>query len=220
MHFSNAYSVALASRDVSYRSALNLSGLTFPDGKPIAWAMRSRLFGGTKTAGQIRDPSFFTRAIDQGRAQHIRHFFFGSSPSTLVAMAHAFEHEFPGVQIAGTYSPAISADPQVLASQLPASVDRTTVDVVWVALGTPKQDFVANEIAARTGLVVLAVGAAFDFASGSVQEAPAALQRAGLEWAYRFSKEPRRMWRRYLLGNLLFLRALLLNRLGRSGSKS
>jgi N-acetylglucosaminyldiphosphoundecaprenol N-acetyl-beta-D-mannosaminyltransferase len=88
-------------------------------------------------------------------------------------------------------------------------------DIVWIGLGTPKQDFEAARLARATGRCCIGVGAAFDFAAGAKREAPAALRRFGLEWAFRLATEPGRLWRRYVLGNPRFL--LLLFRAWRRG---
>jgi N-acetylglucosaminyldiphosphoundecaprenol N-acetyl-beta-D-mannosaminyltransferase len=217
IHFSNAYSVAIAARDPQYRATLNSFGLTFPDGKPIVWSMRSRFFGKASRARQIRGHNFFTTTLDKGRTHGLRHYFFGSSADTLAALSHELGNRFSGAQLVGSHAPEFSEDPAELANQLPISVSRENVDLLWIALGTPKQDHVANAIAARTGLVVLAVGAAFDFSAGLVKEAPVSVQRMGLEWAYRLWREPRRLWRRYLVGNIGFLVALITRRGSRNG---
>jgi N-acetylglucosaminyldiphosphoundecaprenol N-acetyl-beta-D-mannosaminyltransferase len=81
-------------------------------------------------------------------------------------------------------------------------------DIVWVGLGTPKQDIEAERIATATNTTTVAIGAAFDFAAGTLREAPSWLSRAGLEWLFRLAMEPRRLWRRYLIGNLVFIYAV------------
>jgi N-acetylglucosaminyldiphosphoundecaprenol N-acetyl-beta-D-mannosaminyltransferase len=212
VHFSNAYCVALASVNHEYRDALNHHGLTFPDGTPVAWAMQSPFFGRHPDAEQIRGPGFFLSALAESERRGLRNYFFGASSDTIDKLTHRLKTMYPELIIVGACSPHFSDDISSLAQQLPADVNSSTVDLIWVALGTPKQDYVANALAQSTGATVLAVGAAFDFAAGTVDEAPQVLHGSGFEWLYRLCKEPRRLWRRYLFGNLLFMRAVFRHR--------
>src|SRR4051794_3671998 len=208
VHFSNAYCVALASVNHEYRDALNHHGLTFPDGKPVAWAMQSPLLGHHPDAEQIRGPGFFLSALKESERRGLRNYFFGASTETIDKLMQRLQTMYPELIIVGASSPHFSDDISSLAQQLPADVNSSTVDLIWVALGTPKQDYVANALAQSTGATVLAVGAAFDFAAGTVEEAPQVLHGSGFEWLYRLYKETPRLWRRYLIGNLLFMRAV------------
>jgi N-acetylglucosaminyldiphosphoundecaprenol N-acetyl-beta-D-mannosaminyltransferase len=163
-------------------------------------------------ARQIRGADFFQLAMSQCAPLGTRHYFYGATPQTLEALEEAIGHTHPSANAVGYFSPSMTSDVGSLVEQLPADVGAATVDLLWIAFGTPKQDFVADALAQKTGLTVLAVGAAFDFAAGTVKEAPNLLRGSGFEWAYRLFQEPRRLWRRYLFGNLTFVRAILAHR--------
>nr|WP_235387251.1 WecB/TagA/CpsF family glycosyltransferase [Rhodococcus sp. B7740] len=165
--------------------------------------LRSRNSG----AGRVRGPSLFVETLRQTEGTAVRHFFLGTTDETLRRLTDAIETNYPGAQIAGSYSPPFApVSPEITAS-CTAEVRKTNATIVWVALGTPKQDFLAQALAEKVGLPCIAVGAAFDFVAGTTKEAPTWIQNSGLEWLYRFASEPKRLWRRYLIGNIQFLRS-------------
>ncbi|WAM16832.1 WecB/TagA/CpsF family glycosyltransferase [Rhodococcus sp. JS3073] len=209
VRLSNAYCVALAFEDRSYGGLLNGPGLNFPDGTPVVWFMRKRA-SATQSPGRVRGPSLFKETINAGREHNVAHFFLGTTPATLESLTAAMKREFNGVNIAGTYSPPFGPIDDDFYNECVARIEETDSQIIWVALGTPKQDFVAEELAKRIKRPCVAVGAAFDFAAGTAREAPKWVQDSGIEWLYRLATEPKRLWRRYLFGNVLFLRAALL----------
>lgn len=205
VHLLNAYSVALAERDEKFRGCVISANCNLPDGKPLSVLTslsRERL-------GQVRGPSFFEKVMDEGRALDLRHYLLGSTPDTLAALKTSLEARYSGVNIVGTMSPPFGP---VSAAEL-AEQDRiialSNPHVVWVGLGTPKQDFEVQRLARENGFVAVAVGAAFDFSAGTKREAPSWIQKVGAEWLYRFGTEPRRLWKRYLVGNFLFIWAVI-----------
>lgn len=209
IHLANAYTVALADRDEAYRRLLN-EGIVFVDGKPITWF--SRLFRQQPRLEQVRGPQLFLDVLDAGRSCGVRHFLLGSTDEVLDEMRRHLAERFDGVQIVGTFSPPFRrlADDE-LADQ-DARIRESAADIVWVGLGTPKQDVEANRLAVSTALLTVAVGAAFDFAAGTLRVAPRWMQSAGLEWLFRLASEPKRLWRRYLFGNVRFVRTVIWRR--------
>jgi N-acetylglucosaminyldiphosphoundecaprenol N-acetyl-beta-D-mannosaminyltransferase len=119
------------------------------------------------------------------------------------------ESRFPGVQLVGAYSPPYRPLAKAERLALEGNIRDSRPDIVWIGLGTPKQDVEAMTLAASAPAVFIAVGAAFDFLAGTKKEAPDWLKGSGLEWCYRLLSEPRRLWRRYTLGNLRFLEVAL-----------
>ncbi len=206
VRLANAFCVTTAAHRPDYLRLLRAGGVNFPDGAPVAWAMRR---AGALAAGRVRGPSFFTETLSRSQDTGIRHYFFGTDESVLEELIAQVRTLYPGAVVVGSSAPDVQEDPTALAAQLPASVTRDSVDIVWVGLGTPKQDFVADAIAAERGVITAGVGAAFDFVAGSVREAPRFMQNSGLEWLFRLMSEPRRLWRRYLIGNVQFLRVVL-----------
>lgn len=212
IHLVNAYSVALADSDFRYREVLK-RGVKFPDGKPLGWVSRARR--DRPCLRQVRGPSLFPRVVDRGRSLGVKHFLLGSTPSNLEALERNLRSSYPGAEIVGSYSPPfrppttsdLAAQDEVILS--------SGAQVVWVGLGTPKQDFEVARLASSLPVVAVAVGAAFDFLADPATEAHPIWGRLGLEWLYRLSSEPRRLWKRYLWGNPRFLWAAV--RKGRRG---
>ena len=209
IRLSNAYCVALASQDVEYQALLNGPGLNFPDGTPVVWFMKKNAPGAGDIPGRVRGPSLFVETLDAGRKENVGHFFLGTTPETLENLEAAAGDKFPGIRISGRFSPPFAPLDEDFYRECAARIAATDAQLIWVALGTPKQDFVAAELAKRVGRPCAAVGAAFDFVAGTTKEAPVWMQNSGTEWLYRFATEPRRLWRRYLFGNVQFLRSAM-----------
>ncbi|RZL74972.1 MAG: glycosyltransferase [Rhodococcus sp. (in: high G+C Gram-positive bacteria)] len=206
IRLANAYCVALASKDRKYRDLMNSSGINFPDGTPVVWFMRMDRSLSSQP-GRVRGPSLFNEILDKGRNEGVRHFFLGTTNETLEILASKLTTRYPGLEISGTYAPPFGQLDGKFLADCQNQVSQTEANVVWVALGTPKQDFAAAKLAPILGMPTIGIGAAFDFAAGTTREAPAIVQRVGLEWAFRLLSEPKRLWRRYLFGNLIFIRA-------------
>jgi N-acetylglucosaminyldiphosphoundecaprenol N-acetyl-beta-D-mannosaminyltransferase len=211
VRLANAFCVATADADKDYRAVLAESGVNFPDGTPVVWFMRIRRRRGARisSASRVRGPSFFSRSLEKSETSENAHFFLGSTHSTLEMLVSRVHAKHPDLQIAGYYSPPFAAVDDAFIEDCAAMVRKAgPVSVVWIGLGSPKQDYVSTRLAAALGVPCVGVGAAFDYSALTVKEAPAWVQNSGLEWLFRFAAEPRRLWRRYLLGNLRFLVAV------------
>lgn len=199
--FCNVHSVMSARRDDALRRALTAADVTTPDGVPLVWYLR---LGGATAQTRVYGPDLMEAALARGGGW--RHYFYGGSPEALVRLEAAVADRFPDAIIAGTQSPPfrpLGAEEEQAAL---AAIRAAQPDLVWVGLGMPKQELWMHRIADDLpGTALLGVGAAFDFLSGTVAQAPDWLQERGLEWAYRLVREPRRLWRRYLVNNPLFL---------------
>lgn len=202
VHLANAYTVSLSDRDEKYLEVLT-SGVVFPDGKPIAWF--SRLYRQHPALEQVRGPQLFLDVLKFGREYSARHFFLGSTPKTIELMRTRLVRNYPGLEIVGGYSPPFRSMTDAEVSQQDALILSHEPDIVWVGLGTPKQDYEAQRIATELGITAVAVGAAFDFSAGTLKVAPKWMQNIGIEWLFRLLAEPRRLWRRYLFGNARFI---------------
>lgn len=200
VHLCNAYTLSLVNSDPRLRSGLEQADLNLPDGAPVAWL--GRRLG---TAGPVRGPALVGDVARSGSEYGLRHYLYGGAPGTAEAMAGRLRRHAPGVRVVGWESPPYR---EVTDSDLDAVAQRVqavNAQVVWVGLGTPRQDYVVPLLARRAGVTVVPVGAAFDFWAGSVRQAPRFLHGTGLEWVYRLGVEPRRLWRRYLFGNPRFV---------------
>jgi N-acetylglucosaminyldiphosphoundecaprenol N-acetyl-beta-D-mannosaminyltransferase len=213
VHFANAYNVALASKDDGYATLINSGNLVCSDGTPVVWAGRWLHDQKVGEWDRVYGPDVFEGVLAAGGDIH--HYLLGGSEETLVALRARIERQWPLAHIVGAESPPYRA---ATASEL-AARDQRILDsgatLVWVGLGTPKQDFEVRRLADSIPVTALAVGAAFNFLAGSVKQAPAWMQRSGLEWVYRFSKEPKRLAGRYLWGNPVFLREVARQQLTR-----
>ena len=210
VHLVNAYTVALADKDGEYRKVLSEDALNFPDGKPLSWI--SKLRRDSPHLHQVRGPQFFLDVMNVGRQFELKHYLLGSTTEVLERIRENLESSYPGVNIVGAESPPFRP---LSAEEIEAQDGRVTesgASIVWVGLGTPKQDRESARIAAALPITAIAVGAAFDFAAGTLREAPAWMRACGLEWLFRLSREPRRLWRRYLFGNARFVRSVVLAR--------
>ena len=190
-------------RDPLVRNVHNRSGLTAPDGMPLVWAGRA---AGARHMDRVYGPDLMLAACERAAARGYSSFFYGGRPGVAERLAARLVGAFPGLKVAGTYAPPfreLSAREDENVVQL---ISATQPDLVWVGLGTPKQELWMAAHAQRIDAAVLiGVGAAFDIHAGLTRQAPHWIQRSGLEWAFRLAQEPRRLWRRYLYNNPRFL---------------
>jgi N-acetylglucosaminyldiphosphoundecaprenol N-acetyl-beta-D-mannosaminyltransferase len=204
VHLVNAYSLVCAHNNPDVAGALAGSvDVNFMDGMPLVWLARA--LGAGPHVSRVYGPDLMLDVLDRGRAHGLRHYLYGGTPDTLALLAERLGQRFPGVQIVGAEAPPFRAlaDDEVAAAQ--ARIRAAAPHVVWVGLGTPKQDLVCTDWASACDAVMIGVGAAFDFHAGVKAQAPRWLRRIGLEWLFRLCAEPRRLARRYLLGNAHFL---------------
>lgn len=199
-HLCNAFTLSLVDSDAELRAALLRADLNLPDGTPVAWLLRPR-----GARGPVRGPSLVTQVARSGAAVGLRHYFWGGQPGVAEAVAQRLETTVRGLQVAGFASPPFGNPSDNDLAELAARVRATGAHIVWVGLGTPRQDYVVPRLAPLVDCPVVPVGAAFDFLAGTVAEAPGWLHNTGLEWTYRLAKEPRRLWRRYVFGNPRFV---------------
>lgn len=199
----NVHSVMESYRDPALREVMNGSGLTTPDGMPLVWLLKR---AGHRSATRVYGPDLMLDVCGASVAAKHRHFFLGGAPGVAETMADRLGARFPGLEVAGMLSPPYRRLTVEEDEALVRTVNEANADIVWVGLGAPKQELWMAEHRDRLDAAVLVgVGAAFDFHAGAVRQAPAYLQRAGLEWAYRLLKEPRRLWYRYLVYNPWFV---------------
>ncbi len=190
---SNTHSVVEAGDDPSFRDVLNRADLNTPDGVPIGWAMRHQGLSATRVYG----PDLTLHVLRAAAAAGVPVAFYGSSPDTLDALAARLPGLAPGLDLRAMISPPFraltDAETDAYADEITASGAR----ILFVGLGCPRQERWMDAHRGRLPVVMLGVGAAFDFHAGRVRQAPPLVQRAGMEWAFRLAMEPRRLWRRY-----------------------
>lgn len=198
----NAHSVVTAGRDARFRAAIEGADMATPDGAPVAWMMR-RL--GQRAQPRVNGPDLMWRycALAAERSESI--YLYGSTPETLHALMQRLHRAFPALQIAGWRSPPFRPPTAQEDADDVAAINASGAGVVWVSLGCPKQELWMAAHAGRVQAVMVGVGAAFDFHAGTIARAPDWMRRYGLEWLHRLASEPRRLWKRYLVTNTLFI---------------
>ncbi len=203
-----AHGLALAQSDRALKAAYAHAWLTTPDGMPLVWL-------GPAGTERVYGPDLLLAVCDTGRAVGLRHYFYGGAPGVADTLREKLTARFPGLDVVGTSSPPYRAPTDEELSTFRAEIARVRPDVIWVGLGTPKQEkFMAAHAATLDAAVLIGVGAAFDFHSGRVRQAPRWLQRSGFEWLFRLCTEPRRLAARYLITNPLFIFHVLAQRTG------
>lgn len=204
-------SSVLSARDDPRVAEAMAAAVVNPDGMPLVWLGRRT----HPHVERVYGPDFMLHLFER-TGPRFSHFFYGGAPSVADEMVQRLRERFPELRVAGTHSPPMGLDPADPPEEDLALLNRSGADVVWIGLGHPKQDLFMHLNRERIDAPVLAaVGAAFDFHAGVAKEAPAWMKRSGLQWLHRLAKEPRRLWKRYLLGNSRFVLLLFKERLSR-----
>lgn len=207
----NAYTVSLHRKDPELQSVLRKADLVLADGMSIVWGGRSI---GAKLPERVAGPDLTQAICGEAERLGYRLFFLGSTPETLGKLKALLLARWPQLNLVGVYSPPMceklsDTDNQAIFKAL----HEANPDILFVGMSTPKQEkWISAQLSNLAVPVSIGIGAAFDFLSGEVPRAPLVLQRAGFEWLYRLYREPRRLWKRYLLGNAVFLGLILHSR--------
>lgn len=201
VHLINAYTLSLAARDADFASRLDAGDMNLIDGMPLVWLARRKGL----PAERVYGPALFAETVDRGRARGLRHYLYGSTPDVVQQLANRLRAKYPGAEVVGVHSPPFRPLRPEEVAEFVDDVAATGAHIVWVGLGTPKQDEFVHQMRRQFPVPVVAVGAAFDFLAGTKRQAPGWMQRLGLEWLFRLASEPRRLWRRYLVGNCVFV---------------
>ena len=201
IHFINAGSIYFAKENHIVKKMYLNSDCLVPDGKSLE--MVAKLSG--KHLPQIRGPWVFRELFNRGRASGVKHFLLGTTTETLEKLEAQLKTDFPGVIIVGKHSPPFGTPTTEELAFQDQLIEDASPDVIWLGVSSPKQDFEAQRLARKFSVMTLAVGAAFDFVAGTQKEAPVFFQKIGVEWFYRLLSNPKRLWKRYLFGNFVFL---------------
>ncbi len=206
------HGVMEAQHDEHFKTILNSAGLVVPDGMPLIWIGRRHGFDMRR---RVYGPELMAIFCEQTAAKGYRHFFYGGGPSVAEDLASRFVSCFSDLVVAGTYSPPFRKLTPEEDREIIQTIEGAHADIVWVGLSTPKQERWMFEHRQRLNVPVLVgVGAAFDFHTARIAQAPAWMGDHGLEWLFRLSVEPRRLWRRYLVYGPEFAALVLLELLG------
>jgi len=197
------HGVMEAQEDAVFKNILNGAFLCTPDGMPMVWAGR---LSGYNDMRRVYGPDLMLDVCAWSETSGAKHFFYGGAEGVADLLASKLKERFPKLSVVGTYTPPFRPLNAGEVVQLQTQIAATKPDVLWVGLSTPKQEkFMVEFLPKLDVTLMVGVGAAFDFHSGRVRQAPRWMQRSGLEWFYRLCSEPRRLAKRYLRNNPLFV---------------
>ncbi len=200
--------------DLEYRKIVNSAGMVTPDGMPLVWLGRWK---GHKNTDRTYGPDLLLAFCELSEAQGYKHYFYGGSVETNQLLVEKLLQKFSNLKIVGNFAPPLRQIKERESQDILEAINQAAPDVLWVGLGSPKQDYwMRDHREALNVPVMIGVGAAFDFVAGTKLHAPRWIQRSGLEWFFRLCCEPRRLWRRYLIGNATFIVLLIKEKFQRS----
>jgi len=199
----NANTLVRSVKNLEIRDSINSFSIKTPDGFPVAKALS---FLSKNKFPRVDGYKLFLQTISDGLEANTRHYFFGNNEKTTLEMIKNLKNKFPNIKISGYICPEnLSADD--LASKYKDKFIKIDADIVWVSLGFPKQELfiekIYNEINPNTNFV--GIGGVFEWVAGTKVKAPEWLANIGLEWLFRLMQDPKRLYKRYLIDNTLFI---------------
>ena len=212
------HGVMEAQRDLSLRDILNQGMMNLPDGMPMSWVGRLQGFA---DMDRVFGPDFMKEFCRLSQHRSYRHFLYGGEPGVAERLKEMLEAQFPGLQIVGTFTPPFRPLTPEEEDELLEHVHSSRPHIMWVGLSTPKQEnFMARYVDRLQVPLLVGVGAAFDYHTGRIRDCSPWIKRAGLQWLHRLLQDPRRLWRRYLRNNPVFIAKILLQFLRGNRSSS
>ena len=202
----NVHSVITARRDPAHADAIRSADLVTPDGAPVAWMLKQK---GHRDQERIDGPDLMWRCCRKASEVGTGMFLYGATPTTLRRLEQRLRAEFWGINIVGSLSPPFRDLSPEEDAAIVDRINRSGAEILWVGLGCPKQEAWMHAHHGRVNAVMVGVGAAFDFHAGVVKRAPLWMRRNGLEWLHRVLHDPRRLAKRYLAANSIFIIAML-----------
>lgn len=199
---SNVHTTVMSDQDEEYKKIQNAAFLALPDGSPLALLQRLR---GYKGAEQVAGPDLMPALWKATENTGISHYFYGSSQETIDALRVQLQEKYPGLAIAGMESPPFRPLTEEEDKEAVRKINESGAQIVWVGLGAPKQERWMYEHQFSVNGLMLGVGAGFDFHAGTVKRAPAWMRNHYLEWLYRLTQDPKRLWKRYVETNGKFI---------------
>lgn len=185
----------------------NCADMTTTDGMPLVWVLKLL---GYKNIERVSGAEFMPAVLEMAEREGFSNYFYGCTDDVLEALKAKLRKKFPKLQIAGSYSPPFRKLTEEENRQIVDRINEKKPHLVWVGLSTPKQELWMFENRDRLkNCVMLGVGAAFNFITGKAKRAPKWMQDTGLEWLFRLIREPKRLWKRYLIGNTVFIYFIL-----------
>jgi N-acetylglucosaminyldiphosphoundecaprenol N-acetyl-beta-D-mannosaminyltransferase len=207
----NVHLLMEANDSPDFAEIVNRADLVTPDGMPLVWMMRLK---GVKNQQRVYGPTLMLHVLDAAARNQIPVGFYGGTPAVLEMLVYRMRSRFKSLRVAYAYSPSFRPTSLDEDAEVLRQINQSGACILFVGLGCPKQERWMAEHRGKVNAVMLGVGAAFDFHAGVKPQAPALLQRLGLEWFFRLITEPRRLWRRYLYHNPRFVVLAIADLLG------
>ncbi len=198
----NVHMLMEACDSPQYSQIVNSADLVTPDGMPLVWMLRLK---GHPDQQRVYGPTLMLHVLEAAAHENIAVGFYGSSPAVLQSLLARMQTRFPNLKVAYSFSPTFQEMSQEEDMEIIECINTSSARILFVGLGCPKQEKWMAEHRGKVNAVMLGVGAAFDFHAGVKSQAPLWMQKIGLEWFYRLTTEPRRLWRRYLYHNPRFI---------------
>ncbi len=209
----DTHGVMVAQDDPHFREIHEQAFMVTPDGMPLVWLGR---LDGHSDIRRVCGPDLVDALCKHSLQRGYRHYFFGGSQRVADALAKSLSSRYPGLELVGCESPPFSAVTLEPNEKACSQIRAAEPDIVWIGLGSPKQEYWMHSNAPLLpGVILIGVGAAFDFHAGTIRRAPVWMQKNGVEWLYRLFQEPTRLWRRYLILAPRFLVSALWEKLWR-----
>lgn len=199
---SNVHTTVTAYKDPQYLAVQNGGILAIPDGGPLSSTGRKR---GYSQMHRVTGPDYMRACLEAGREKGWRHYFYGGTQKTLDILKEMLPKRYPGIQIAGMYSPPFRPLTEEEDAAAIKAICDAQPDFVWVGLGAPKQEKWMQVHQGKVQGLMVGVGAAFDYEAGNINRAPKWMQDHNLEWFYRLLQDPKRLLGRYLYTNTVYL---------------
>lgn len=201
--FMPVHGLIVAARDKQHREIMNDFDLVACDGQPVRWTLNR--FHDAGLDERVYGPTTMLRVCERCAAEGVAVYLYGGKPEVLKTLCERLMEKLPALKIVGAESPPFRPLTDEEDAKAVKRINSSGAGVVFLGLGCPRQEVFAHEHRDRVQAVQLCVGAAFDFHAGAVQQAPAWMQKRGLEWLYRLTREPGRLWKRYLVTNSIFV---------------
>ncbi|MFC1550451.1 WecB/TagA/CpsF family glycosyltransferase [Candidatus Neomarinimicrobiota bacterium] len=199
----DVHGIVQSHKSQAVKAAHDHAAYVLPDGMPLVWIGKIK---GNKSIDRCYGPDLMLAIMDESVEKGYKHFFYGGNSGVANRLKSEMENRYPGVKIVGTYSPPFRPLNKSEELELENLIDELKPDILWIGLSTPKQElFMYENLNKLNAKLMIGVGAAFDFHTGIIKQAPALVQRLGFEWAYRIFQEPRRLWKRYLISIPTFI---------------
>lgn len=199
---SNVHTTVTAYEDEEYRKIQNGGALALPDGKPLSIVSKKR---GFKNAERLTGPDLMGALFKESEEKGYKHYFYGSTEETLELLKIKLNEKYPKLNIVGMYSPPFKSEVSLENDDILNEINSKDVDFLWVGLGAPKQEKWMHIHRNKVNAIMIGVGAGFDYYAEKIKRAPLWMQKCSLEWLYRLTQDPKRLFKRYITTNIKFI---------------